>query len=222
MSENVQYASYPVFKVIPDRMAELDREVAAKEVSALLDEWDDRVQTRGVYTTTGFGAAADLMLFWIGRTADDIQDLLVAFRRTQLGRALEPQEAFLGITLPAEFAKDHQPAFAKGEPPKRFICVYPFVRTPDWYLLAPEERGSLLREHGDAGREFPDVLANTTSAFGLGDYEWILCFEADEPERVVQLIRRLRGTEARRFTKLEVPFFSGIRKDLVTAIANLP
>lgn len=222
MSEDVRYASYPVFKVIPEKMVELDREVAAKEVSALLDEWSDRVQTRGVYSTTGFTATADLMLWWVGRTADDIQGLLVAFRRTQLGRALEQQEAFMGITMPAEFAKDHQPAFVKGEPPKKYICVYPFVRAHEWYLLAPEERGSLLREHGDAGREFPDVLANTTSAFGLGDHEWILCFEADGPERIVHLIRRLRATEARRFTKVEVPFVTGIRKDVVTAIADLP
>ena len=38
----------------------------------------------------------------------------------------------------------------------------------------------MLREHGEMGREFPDVLANTTSAFGLGDWEWILAFEADD------------------------------------------
>ena len=222
MTDDILFASYPVFKVLPERMAALDREVAAKEVSALLDDWSDRVQTRGLYSTTGFTATADLMLWWVGRSADDIQDLLIAFRRTQLGEALEQKEAFLGITMPAEFAKDHQPAFAKGEEPKKYICVYPFVRTPEWYLLAPEERGSLLREHGDAGREFPDVLANTTSAFGLGDYEWILCFEADRPERIVHLIRRLRATKARNFTKVEVPFVTGIRKEVVAAVADLP
>lgn len=222
MTENTLFASYPVFKATSEKMAHLDREVATKEVAALFDEWSDRVETRGVYSTTGFTSTADLMLWWIGRSADDIQDLLVEFRRTQLGKALEQQEAFIGITMPAEFAKDHLPAFAQGKPPKKFICVYPFVRSHEWYLLAPEERGSLLREHGDAGREFPDVLANTTSAFGLGDFEWILCFEADAPERIVQLIRRLRATEARRYTKVEVPFVSGIKKDLAAAIEDLP
>jgi chlorite dismutase len=222
MTDRSLYVSYPVFRANTDRLVEIDREVAAKEVGALLDEWSDRVQTRGLYSTTGFTASADLMVWWIAEKADDIQDLLVAFRRTQLGRCLEPEEAFMGITMPAEFTKDHQPAFVKGDEPKPFICVYPFVRTHEWYLLAPEERGSLLRQHGDAGREFPDVLANTTSAFGLGDYEWILCFEADTPERIVQLIRRLRATEARRYTKLEVPFVSGLRKDVVAAIRDLP
>jgi chlorite dismutase len=222
MTDTSLYVSYPVFRANTDRLVEIDREVAAKEVTALFDEWSDRVQTRGIYSTTGFTASADLMVWWIAEKADDIQDLLVAFRRTQVGRCLEPEESFFGITMPAEFAKDHQPAFVKGEDPKPFICVYPFVRTPEWYLLAPEERGSLLREHGEAGREFPDVLANTTSAFGLGDYEWILCFESDTPERIVRLIRRLRATEARRYTKVEVPFISGLRKDVVAAIRDLP
>ena len=64
------------------------------------------------------------------------------------------------------------------------------------------------------GREFPDVLANTTSAFGLGDWEWILAFEADELGRIVDCIRRLRDARARAYTKEEVPFVTGIRKEL--------
>ena len=66
------------------------------------------------------------------------------------------------------------------------------------------------------------MLANTTSAFGLGDYEWILAFEAETPDRIVDLIRRLRSTEARRYTKVEVPFFTGIRKPVEQVVAELP
>ena len=99
--------------------------------------------------------------------------------------------------------------------------MYPFVRTPEWYLLPKEERGGLLAEHGVMGREFPDVLANTTSAFGLGDWEWILAFEADELDRLVDCIRRLRDAEARRFTKVEIPFVTGIRKQLRDALDDL-
>jgi chlorite dismutase len=196
--------------------------VAVKEVSSLFEEWSDRVEVRGVYSTVGFRPDADLMLWWVSPSADDLQDLLVAFRRTEVGRALTQTEQFLGLVRPAEFAKDHLPAFAQGKPPKKFICVYPFVRTPEWYLLPPEERNGLLRDHGGAGREFDDVWANTTSAFGLGDWEWILTFEADGLDRIVELIRRLRATEARRYTKVEIPFYSGIRKDLAGALAALP
>lgn len=220
MTDELIFASYPVFRAVTS-LGE-DREVAAKEVQALFDDVAERIEVRGVYSTAGFRADADLMFWWVGRSPDALQDLLTRFRRTQVGRTLEQREQFLGLVRPAEFAPDHLPAFVQGKPPKRYACVYPFVRSPEWYLLPPEERGSLLREHGGAGREFDDVWANTTSAFGLGDWEWVLAFEADGLERIVELIRRLRATEARRFTKVEIPFFTGIRKDLAAAVAGLP
>src|SRR5207237_10893346 len=129
--------------------------------------------------------------------------------------------AFRGGVRPAEVSKDHVPAFARGVPPKRYACVYPYVRSLEWYLLPPQERAAMLREHGEMGREYPDVLANTTSAFGLGDWEWILAFEADALDRIVECLRRLRDAQARRYTKEEIPFVTGIRKDLRLAIADL-
>ena len=216
-----RYASYPVFKVDREKLVDVDRDLAAKELTTLLESYEPRVHTRGVYTTSAFTATADLMFWWVAESIDDIEELLIDLKRTQLGRALDPVVTFLGVTQPAEFARDHQPAFIKGEEPKKYICVYPFVRTPEWYLLDPKDRGGLLREHGEAGREFPDVLANTTSAFGMGDFEWILCFEADSPVRTVELIRRLRATEARRYTKVEIPFVSGIRKESAQAVNDL-
>jgi len=221
VTEELIFASYPVFKV-GESLDDSERDVAAKEVQALFDDHSDRVDIRGIYSTTGFGAGSDLMMWWVTRSPDDVQDLLVNFRKTQLGRSLGLTESFMGLVRPAEFAADHLPAFVKGETPKRYACVYPFVRTPDWYLLDPKERGQLLRLHGEVGRGFGDVLANTTSAFGLGDYEWILAFEADGVDRIVELIRALRATEARRFTKVEIPFVTGIRKELSEAVATLP
>jgi hydrogen peroxide-dependent heme synthase len=221
VTDELVFAGYPVWQAMPERIALLDRDVAVKEVAALFEEWADRIEVRGIYSTAGFKPEHDLMMWWVARSADDIQDLIVAFRRTELGRGLTQREMFLGLVQPAEFSKDHLPAFVQGKPPKKYACVYPYARTMDWYLLDPAHRGEMLREHGVAGREFPDVLANTTSAFGLGDYEWILAFEADGPERIVELLRRLRSVEARRYTRLETPFVTGIRKDLADAIADL-
>jgi hydrogen peroxide-dependent heme synthase len=222
VAEETIFASYPVFHAVPELSQNLDRQTAAKEVQALFDESAEAVEVRGAYSTVGFSPTADLMFFWVARDAEVLQRLLVDFRHTQLGRVLRQREMFLGLVRPAEFSPDHLPAFVQGKEPKRYLNIYPFVRTPDWYLLDAAERGKLLQEHGKAGREFPDVWANTTSAFGLGDYEWILCFEADSPGRIVELLRHLRGTEARRYTKLETPFFTGIRKDLAGVINDLP
>jgi hydrogen peroxide-dependent heme synthase len=220
LSHDLAFASYAVFKAHPAR-GRSDEVPSAAEVELLFQKASDSVQVRGTYSTTGFTAAADVMFWFTSGSVDRIQDLLVELRRTELGQILEPVDTFLGVVQPAEFAKDHQPAFVKGTEPKKYMTVYPFVRTPEWYLLHPKERGTLLREHGEAGREFPDVLANTTSAFGLGDFEWILCFEADAPERIVELIRRLRATEARRYTKVEIPFYTGIRKELSAVIEDI-
>jgi len=217
------YAYYPAFR----RTAALNMaqpgflDGQADEVAALFDKFSDRVSVRGVYTSTGFRPDTDLLFWWVADSADAAQEMLVAFRRTPLGRALELTHAFLGVTRPAEFNPDHLPSFLKGEAPRRYLSVYPFVRTEDWYLLPPEQRGKLLREHGEMGREFPDVKPNTTSAFGLGDWEWILAFESDDLTKIVDCIRRLREAEARRYTKLDVPFVLGIRSELRDAIAAL-
>jgi chlorite dismutase len=219
MSETV-YTLYPVFEATPACWS-LDLDAAAGELEELFAGWEGRVTVRGVYSTVGFRADADLMLWLVGPSAEALQDALVAFRRTAAGRALAQTWSFLGVVKPAEFSADHQPAFVRGEPPKRYLNVYPFVRTPEWYLLPREERAGMLAEHGEIGRRFPDVLANTTSAFGLNDWEWILAFEADELDRIVDCIRALREAQARRYTKEEVPFVTGIRKDVREALAHL-
>jgi peroxiredoxin len=217
------YAYYPAFQGTDELRSRPpgDLEQLAAEAELLFKEWADRVTVRAVYSTVGFRPDTDLLMWWVGRSPDDLQDLLVAFRRTGLGKRLVPTWTFLGVVRPAEFARDHVPAFVRGEPPRRYVTVYPFVRTAEWYLLPAERRAELLREHGEIGREFPDVLANTTSAFGLGDWEWILAFEADDLSRLVDCIRRLRAAEARRFTKEEVPFIPGVRKGLADAVRDL-
>jgi hydrogen peroxide-dependent heme synthase len=214
------YALYPVFKAQAG-FRDLDPDDAAQEIENLLKEWEGRIAVRGVYSTVGFRADSDLMLWLIGPSPDEVQGAVVQFRRTVAGRLLDPVWMFMGVVKPAEFTADHSPAFARGEPPKRFLNVYPFVRTSEWYLLPPEEREALLREHGERGRRFPDVLANTTSAFGINDWEWILAFEADDLGRMVECIRALRESPARRYTKEEVPFVTGIRKDVRDALTDL-
>jgi hydrogen peroxide-dependent heme synthase len=221
--DDLTFAFYPVFAGTPDladRPAD-DLEQLAHEAEILLKEWSDRVAVRGVYSTIGFRPDAELMMWWVGHTPDDLQDLMVAFRRSALGRRLDLTWSFMGLVRPAEFAPDHVPAFVKGEPARRYLSVYPFVRTPEWYLLPAEERGALLREHGEIGRLFPEVLANTTSTFGLSDWEWILAFESDDLAKLVECIRALRGSRSRLYVKHEIPFVTGIRKELTDAVRSL-
>jgi len=217
------YCLYPIFRAAEGIRALTGEHLddAAQEIETLFKEREGEAAVRGVYSTVGFRADADLMCWLVAGSPEDLQSAYAALRRTRAGSLLEPRWTFMGVVKPAEFSADHVPAFARGEPPRRFLCVYPFVRTPEWYLLPKEERAQLLREHGEIGREYPDVLANTTSGFGLGDWEWLLAFEADDADRIVECIRRLRDARARLYTKEEIPFVTGIRKDVRDALADI-
>jgi hydrogen peroxide-dependent heme synthase len=218
MTEDVTYAYYPAFRRRGEIAPAAD---AAHEWEVLFKEHSDRVRPRGFYDAQGFRPDADLLMWWVASSMDDVQALLGALRRTSLGRSLDLTHAFTGAVRPPEFNPQHLPAFLRGEEPRRWLCVYPFVRTPEWYLQPAERRAELLREHGEMGREFPEVLPNTTSAFGLGDWEWILAFEADELHRLVDCIRRLRDSDSRNFVKVETPFIVGRRVELPEAVDRL-
>ena len=224
LNELIRYTMWSVFKV-SDR-ASLDngnaREEAADELITLTEQAAGKgIVTRGCYDVQGLRADADYMLWWVAPSSDELQDMYVRFRRTRLGRASEPVWSVMALHRPAEFNKGHIPAFLAGEEPRAYLSVYPFVRSYEWYLLDPADRRRMLAEHGVMAREYPDVRANTVPSFSLNDYEWILAFEADELHRIVDLMRHLRGAEARRHTRVEIPFYTGRRKPVRELIADL-
>ncbi|WP_448721296.1 hydrogen peroxide-dependent heme synthase [Microbacterium natoriense] len=172
---------------------------------------DSGVTVRGFYDVSGLKADADLMVWLHGETAEDLQKALRRLRRTELLRTLLPVWNVMGVHRDAEFNRQHVPGFLRGVEPKDWLCLYPFVRTPEWYLAPEEERRKMLADHGRKGAAFTGVIANTVAAFALGDYEWILPLEADDVTELVDLMRDLRYTDARRYVKEEVPFYTGRR-----------
>ena len=223
LNQLIRYTMWSVFRVGDRAAMDLaSREALATEVTELCEQAAGKdVVTRGSYDLQGMRADADLMFWWIAPSADDLQEMYARFRRTRLGRACEPVWSAMALHRPAEFNKSHIPAFLAGEEPKNYVCVYPFVRSYEWYLLDDGERRAMLAEHGKMAREYPDVRANTVSAFALGDYEWMLAFEADELHRIVDLMRHLRGATARLHTRVEIPFYTGRRKALSDLVASL-
>lgn len=205
-----RYAMYSVFRVAAP-LGDTNREALASEVDALFAELRaDDVVVRGTYDVAGLRADADLMIWWHSSDPDALQQAYHGFARTALGAHLEPVWSSMGVHRPAEFNRAHVPAFMVDEASeRRYLCVYPFVRSYEWYLLPEQERAQMLRDHGLAARDYGDVKANTIAAFALGDYEWLLAFEADELTRIVDLMRDLRATDARRHVRDELPFYTG-------------
>jgi chlorite dismutase len=220
INDTIRYTMWSVFRrtnvdpPAPGAAADLlDAVAAATDGSDLI--------VRGWYDVAGLRADADLMVWWHASSSETLQAAYQALRRSPIGRSsLEPVWSVMALHRPAEFNKGHVPAFMSEEEPKDHLCVYPFVRSYEWYLLPEEERRAMLVEHGMLARPYPDVRANTVSSFALGDYEWILAFEADELHRIVDLMRALRAAAARRHTREEIPFYTGRRRDVADILAG--
>lgn len=191
-----------------------------------LREWQralggEEVVVRGMYDVSGLRPDSDLMLWLYGPSAESLQAALRRFRRTRAGATLKLTWSAMGTHRRAEFSTDHLPSFMLGTQALQWLCVYPFVRSYDWYLLPEEQRREMLREHGMAGRAYTGVQANTVAAFALNDWEWILALESDDLHELVDLMRGLRSTEARRHVRLEIPFHTGHLVDFDEAIEVL-
>ncbi len=222
LNDTIRYTAWSVFRVEQGKLGD-DRAKAQTETTEYLDALEAKgVVVRGVYDLSGLRADADYMIWWHAEEIEQVQAAYSGFRHTPLGRVSVPVWSQVALHRPAEFNKSHIPAFLAGEEARKFICVYPFVRSYEWYLLPDDERRKMLADHGKEARDYPDVRANTVASFALGDYEWILAFEADELHRIVDLMRHLRGTEARLHVREEIPFYTGTKVPPAELIATLP
>ena len=169
------------------------------------------VTIRGWYDVSGLRADADVMVWLHGSSPQDLQWALRQLVQASFLSTLLPTWNAMGVHRDAEFTSNHLPAFMRGKEPETWLTVYPFVRSYEWYLLPEDERRAMLGNHGRKGSEYPQVLANTVASFALGDYEWILALEAPELVDLVDLMRHLRQTDARRHVREEIPFYTGRR-----------
>jgi len=209
------YTLWSVLRRNPDKAVAgngIDEAIAAVEAAG--------VTIRGFYDVSSVRADADLMIWLHGTNPEKLQWALRELRRSELLGTLLPTWNAMGVHRDAEFTSNHLPAFMRGKEPAEWLTVYPFVRSYEWYLLPEEERRAMLGNHGRKGSEYPQVLANTVASFALGDYEWILALEAPELVDLVDLMRHLRQTDARRHVREEIPFYTG-RRIQVSEIAEV-
>ncbi|BCW73526.1 hydrogen peroxide-dependent heme synthase [Arthrobacter sp. NicSoilB8] len=205
------FTLWTVFK----RVGNHDRKDAIQSFEKLIGELGTQgITLRGVYDVSAMRSDADIMIWLHGNKPEGLQSAVRNIRRTKLFAETTITWSAMGIHREAEFAKSHLPAYAQGIAPGAWLCVYPFVRSYDWYLLPAAERGRMLRDHGLLGRQFPQVISNTVSSFALGDWEWLLGLEAPELVDLVDLMRHLRGTDARHHVREEIPFYTGRRIEL--------
>ncbi len=252
------YAVFWLFHLDPlwRRLPQEEQRRGKQEFLAALATRDARVTLRGAYSLAGLRNDADLLLWVHGSDLDAIQRLAVDLTHTHLGTYLTPAYTYVGVVGGGRYDPEHRPSFMRGIPPHNYISVYPFVKTPDWYLLPYERRRELMAEHGELGRRYTPprpgtasgdngtgtsgtrraaksaavleqapatggVLTNTVDADGLGDYEFIVAFESDDPAELCRMVEDLRGVEVRRYTKSDTPIFLGRLREPAEALEDL-
>jgi peroxiredoxin len=212
INQTIRYTNWTAWKKIGSvpNTPEAHKELVDLVASMTADD----IVVRGAYDLRGLRADADVLLWFHGPTAEGVQDAVRAFGSTAIGRQFSTTWAGMGIHRPAEFNRSHVPGFMTGAEAKAWVCVYPFVRSYEWYLLPEPERREMLIEHGKAGSVYSQIVSSTVASFALGDYEWLLALEADELHDLVDMMRDLRYTKARMHVREEIPFFTGQRFDM--------
>jgi chlorite dismutase len=214
------FVKYTFLQVDP-AWRRLDSEQRAehkREFSAACEDFSDGHLLRA-FSLVGTRGDADLMLLSQAQNLDRIHEFHVVLQQSGLMKWCETPYSFLAMTKESEYSDESRlevrPAHGK------YLFVYPFVKTRDWYLLDAKERWRIMQEHIKVGREFPSIDLNTSYSFGLDDQEFVVAFESDDPGDFLDLVQKLRTTESSGFTKRDTPTFTCISCSLERALGSL-
>jgi chlorite dismutase len=215
-----QFVKYTFLKVDPAwrRLDVEERQRHKREFIAACEDFASERLLRA-FSLVGTRGDADLMLLSQAVNLERIHELHVVLAQSGLMQWCDTPYSFLAMTKPSEYSDESRlevrPAHAK------YLFVYPFVKTREWYRLAPDERWRVMQEHIRIGREYPNIDLNTSYSFGLDDQEFVVAFETDEPSAFLDLVQRLRTTEASAFTKRDTPTFTCVSMSVERALSAL-
>ena len=219
--EKLYWAVYTVLERTGERPQDADSQAdQARFENAVGELAHQDVTVRGIYDVSGMRDHADLMVWLTGDDPERLQAAIRTLRREPLLAGTRQVWNAMGVHREAEFTSNHSPAYARGVPAEKWVAVYPFVRSYEWYYMNAGRRAEMLKNHGMKARDYPQVLANTIACFALNDYEWLLALEAPELVDLVDLMREFRNTEARLHVREETPFYTG-RKIAASEIAEV-
>lgn len=175
------------------------------------------------YSTLGLKSTASLLFWQKGGTPESQQELLARMLDTGCGQYLEVTHILFGLTRPSVYTKRRTAQEqALDEPDRlRYLIVYPFAKTTQWYLMSRDARQGMMNEHMRIGHEYSDVRQLLVYATGLDDQEFVVAYETNSLERHQQLVIDLRATEGRRYTLRDTPIFTAIHRPLDEALALL-
>ncbi len=196
------------------RLPEAEREQARQELQAAIESFEE-IDTFP-YSTVGMKPESELLLWNWADSPDRIQDFLGHVRTAGLGRYLDVTHSMLGRVRQSRYVRrpTSQEQAIDVEDHERYLIVYPFTKTIDWYLMSEQARQGMMNEHIKVGKQFPSVRQVLAYSTGLDDQEFIVVYETDELVDFQDLVIALRNTEARRYTERDTPIFTCIHRPL--------
>lgn len=215
------FFNFSFFKIDPKWrwMADLAKEESAKEVENVIRNSKIKCRT---YSTLGLRDDAEFLLWFAAESVEEIQSVISKIYSTVFGKYIIPTHVYLSCTRPSIYAKTGKTlSFVEGLPPKKYVIVYPFVKTREWYLLPLEQRKIMMDEHITIGQKYPRVALNTTYSFGIHDADFMLAFETDDLNAFQDLIMELRETQVSRYVKQDTPMIVCVNKDIIPLITSL-
>ena len=214
------FVKYTFLKVDPAwrRLGAEERARHKREFMAACEDFaGDRLLR--AFSLVGTRGDADLLLLTQATNLERIHEFHVVLAQSGLMQWCETPHTFLAMTKPSEYSDESRLEVRPAH--GRYLFVYPFVKTREWYRMAPDERWKVMQEHIKVGREYPQIDLNTSYSFGLDDQEFVVAFETDEPADFLDLVQRLRTTEASAYTKRDTPTFTCVATSVERALSAL-
>lgn len=207
---------FTTYRLTP-RFWELEPGERAERALAWLQGIEEAAERSCLYLVQGIESGADVLV-WSSVEVPDAPDPSRYFRaRAAADNAhrdvLEPVHVLWGLTRPSEYSSRARSAqevdpFAEERAP--YLVMYPFTKTPEWYLLGRDTRQGMMNEHIRIGKQYREITQLLLYSFGLQDHEFLVVYETEDLAMFSRLVYELRDTEARRYTKGDTPLHTGV------------
>jgi chlorite dismutase len=223
-----QFVNFSFYKLDPAfrRLSDSEKGVARNEFTHLFNDRPDGLMCLS-YSTVGLKADCDFLLWRISLSPDAFQAQSQAINRTKIGAYLTTPHSFVAMTKRSMYIDKVDPFHTSESrthviPGKRkYLFIYPFVKSRDWYLLPLEKRQEIMDVHIKVGNKYPSVKLNTTYSFGLDDQDFVVAFESDEPRDFLDLVMELRETQSSVYTIRDTPIFTCVQLPVESILEQL-
>lgn len=223
-----QWVSFFFYQIDPSfrHLSETEQAQARTEFAAVVGKFQESGTIVVPYSTVGLRSGCDFFLWRVDYDLERLQNMQVELNKTVLGKHLKGVQSFLSMSKRSTYIDkidpSHDETRTRIKPGRgKYIFVYPFVKSREWYLLHPQTRQGIMDEHIWVGNKYPTVKLNTTYSFGIDDQDFVVAFEGDYPEDFVDLVMDLRETQSSKYTVRDTPIVTGIKGTIEEVLETL-